>query len=82
MHIKATIVTYAFSVQYFENATIVAYAGLRFKLLPPFTPPCAPPTHLFICAGPILMNSIKESSKTGENLPLSTRQVSYTKANR
>ena len=29
MHIKATIVAYAFSVQYFENATIVAYAGLR-----------------------------------------------------
>ena len=31
MHIKATIVAYAFSVQYFENATIVAYAGLRVK---------------------------------------------------
>ena len=29
MHIKATIVAYAFSVQCFENATIVAYAGLR-----------------------------------------------------
>ena len=29
MRIKATIVAYAFSVQYFENATIVAYAGLR-----------------------------------------------------
>ena len=31
MCIKATIVAYAFSfsVQYFENATIVAYAGLR-----------------------------------------------------
>ena len=29
MHIKATIVAYAFLVQYFENATIVAYAGLR-----------------------------------------------------
>ena len=33
MHIKATIVAYAFSVQCFENATIVAYAGLRVKLL-------------------------------------------------
>ena len=32
MHIKATIVAYAFSVQCFENATIVAYAGLRVKL--------------------------------------------------
>ena len=31
MRIKATIVAYAFSVQYFENATIVAYAGLRVK---------------------------------------------------
>ena len=31
MCIKATIVAYAFSVQYFENATIVAYAGLRVK---------------------------------------------------
>ena len=31
MHIKATIVAFAFSVQYFENATIVAYAGLRVK---------------------------------------------------
>ena len=31
MHIKATIVAYAFSVQCFENATIVAYAGLRVK---------------------------------------------------
>ena len=29
MRIKATIVTYAFSVQCFENATIVAYVGLR-----------------------------------------------------
>ena len=28
---KATIVAYAFLVQYFENATIVAYAGLRVK---------------------------------------------------
>ena len=32
MHIKATIVAYAFSVQFIENATIVAYAGLRVKL--------------------------------------------------
>ena len=31
MHIKATIVAYAFSVQCFENATIVAYAGLTVK---------------------------------------------------
>ena len=31
MRIKATIVAYAFSVQYFENTTIVAYAGLRIK---------------------------------------------------
>ena len=31
MHIKATIVAYAFMVQYFENATIVAYADLRIK---------------------------------------------------
>ena len=29
MCIKATIVAYAFSVQCFENVTIVAYAGLR-----------------------------------------------------
>ena len=29
MCIIATIVAYAFSVQYFENATIVAYMGLR-----------------------------------------------------
>ena len=29
MRIKATIVAYVFSVQYFENTTIVAYAGLR-----------------------------------------------------
>ena len=31
MRIKATIVAYVFSVQCFENATIVAYAGLRVK---------------------------------------------------
>ena len=31
MHIKATIVGYAFSVQYFKNATIVAYVNLRVK---------------------------------------------------
>ena len=31
MRIKATIVAYAFSVQRFENTTIVAYAGLRVK---------------------------------------------------
>ena len=29
MHIKAYMVAYAFLVQYFENATLVAYAGLR-----------------------------------------------------
>ena len=33
MRIKVTIVAYAFSVQYFENATIVAYVGLRVKEL-------------------------------------------------
>ena len=33
MRIKATIVAYASLVQYFENATIVAYAGLRVKLI-------------------------------------------------
>ena len=32
MRIKAAIVAYAFSVQCFENATIVAYVGLRVKL--------------------------------------------------
>ena len=32
MYIKATIVAYVFSVQYFENATIVAYADLSIKL--------------------------------------------------
>ena len=31
MSIKATIVAYGFSVQYFENTTIVVYAGLRVK---------------------------------------------------
>ena len=30
MRIKATIVAYVFSVQYFENVTIVAYVGLRW----------------------------------------------------
>ena len=28
MHIKATIVAYAFLVQYFENVTIVAYSNI------------------------------------------------------
>ena len=32
MHIKATIVAYVISVQYFENATIAAYAGLGVKI--------------------------------------------------
>ena len=32
MHIKANIVAYAFLVQCFENATIVAYVGLRVKV--------------------------------------------------
>ena len=31
VHIKATIVAYAFSVQYLENATMVAYVGWRVK---------------------------------------------------
>ena len=31
MHIKTTIAAYVFSVQYFKNTTIVAYAGLRVK---------------------------------------------------
>ena len=29
---KATIVAYAFSVQCFENVTIVAYVGLRVNI--------------------------------------------------
>ena len=33
MLIKATVVTYAFSMQYFENATIVAYVNLRIKCI-------------------------------------------------
>ena len=33
MRIKTTIVAYAFSVQCFENATIVAYVGLRVKYI-------------------------------------------------
>ena len=33
MCIKATIVAYAFLVQYFESATLVAYAGLRVKAI-------------------------------------------------
>ena len=32
MRIKATIVAYAFLVQYFENATIVAFVGLRVNI--------------------------------------------------
>ena len=32
MRIKATIVAYAFSVQCFESATIVAYADLRVNV--------------------------------------------------
>ena len=28
MHIKATVVAYAFLVQYFENVTIVAYSNV------------------------------------------------------
>ena len=31
MRIKTTIVAYVFSVQYFENTTIVAYVSLRVK---------------------------------------------------
>ena len=31
IHIKVTIVAYAFSVQCFKIATIMAYAGLRVK---------------------------------------------------
>ena len=33
MHIKAIIVAYAFSVQYFKNAIIAAYAGLRVNYI-------------------------------------------------
>ena len=32
MCIKATILAYAFSLQCFENATVVAYVGLRVKI--------------------------------------------------
>ena len=34
MHIKATIVAYAFTVKYFKDATIRAYAGLMVKVYP------------------------------------------------
>ena len=40
MHIKATIVAYAFLVQHFEKATIVAYAGLRVKYFEKNLAPC------------------------------------------
>ena len=33
MRIKATIVAYSFLVQCFENATIMAYVGLRVKII-------------------------------------------------
>ena len=52
-----------------------------FKLLPPPIPPCAPSTHPLIYTGPILIHSMKEIIKTGENQPLSTCRVSCTKAN-
>ena len=39
------------------------------------------PTPLYVYTGPILMNSMKKSSKTSKNQPLSTCQVSCTKAN-
>ena len=32
MHIKATIVAYAYSVQYFKNTAIVSYMGLVVKV--------------------------------------------------
>ena len=47
--------------------------------------PChahTPPTHPLVFSGPILMNCMKKSSKTGKKQPLSTCQVSFTKANR
>ena len=34
MHVKATIVAYAFSVRCFENITLVAYVGLRVNVRP------------------------------------------------
>ena len=40
----------------------------------------APPTHPFIYAGPILVNSMKESPRTGKNQPFFTCQVSCTKS--
>ena len=43
--------------------------------------PPLPPTHPLIYTGLRLMNSMKKSSKTSENQPLSTCQVSCTKAN-
>ena len=57
MCIKATIVTYAFSVQYNENATIVVYAGLRVKCDPICENP--PVTHInhfpLFCINPSVM---------------------------
>ena len=46
MRIKATIVAYAFSVQYFENTTIVTYAGLKVKCLDTYTPKYTTPTFI------------------------------------
>ena len=53
-----------------------------FNLLPPPTSSLASPTHPLVYAGLILMNSMKKSSKTGKNQPLSACQVSCTEANR
>ena len=46
----------------------------------PYTP--LPPTPLYKPAQSILMNPMKKSLNTGKNQPLSTYQVSCTKANR
>ena len=56
-------------------------ASLFYPLSSP-TPTCVPPTYPLIYAGPIFINSMKKSSKTGDNQPLSVCQVSRTKDNR
>ena len=55
-----------------NSTTYLCHLAPLLKLLPPPTLPPHPSFPPLIYAHPILMNSAKKSSKTGENHPLST----------
>ena len=70
------------SYSYIAILLIIVCMYSRIRVYLYFTAPPHPSCPPIIYSGPILMNSMKKSSKDGENQPLFTCQASCTKVKR